>query len=239
MSYQPSEQLKAYVKNEDIKILGITGKMFSGKDTVAEFIHFAFRNSRITSFAYPMKQMLIDYFGFTYENLYTVEGKNSYNEFWEMTNRDALQKIGTECFRNNFHVDTWLKTMEVNIRNNLTPIIIIPDVRFLNEAELISALGGSILKIVRDGVKRDPNQMAHASETMIDQIPYDMLLVNDKDRVTLFESTLFLLEEDGILTRDDLNPNETNTIEDAVLEGEYFTAIEEHRGNDYYHCRPI
>ena len=96
MSYQPSEKLKAYVKNGNIKILGITGKMFSGKDTVAEFVHFAFRNSRITSFAYPMKQMMIDYFGFTYEDLYTVEGKNRYNEFWGMTNREALQKIGTE-----------------------------------------------------------------------------------------------------------------------------------------------
>lgn len=236
MSYQPSEKLKAYVKNGDIKILGITGKMFSGKDTVAEFVHFAFRNSRITSFAYPMKQMMIDYFGFTYEDLYTVEGKNRYNEFWGMTNREALQKIGTECFRNNFHVDTWLKTMEVNIINDLTPIIIIPDVRFPNEAELVRALDGSILKIIRDDVVRDPEQMAHASETMIDQIPYDMLVENDKDRVTLFETTLFLLEEDGILTRDDLNPNTTNTIEDAVLEDEYFTAIEEHRGSDYYHC---
>lgn len=238
MSYQPSEKLKTYVKNGNIKILGITGKMFSGKDTVAEFIHFAFRNSRITSFAYPMKQMMIDYFGFTYDDLYTVEGKNRYNEFWGMTNREALQKIGTECFRNNFHVDTWLKTMEVNIRNDLTPIIIIPDVRFLNEAELIHALGGSILKIVRDDVVRDPNQMTHASETMIDQIPYDMLLVNDNDRVTLFETTLFLLEEDGLLTRYHLNPNTANTIEDAVLEDEYFTAIEEHSGDSYRH-RPI
>lgn len=238
MSYQPSEKLKTYVKNGDIKILGITGKMFSGKDTVAEFIHFAFRNSRITSFAYPMKQMMIDYFGFTYDDLYTVEGKNRYNEFWGMTNREALQKIGTECFRNNFHVDTWLKTMEVNIRNDLTPIIIIPDVRFLNEAELIHALGGSILKIIRDDVVRDPNQMTHASETMIDQIPYDMLLVNDRDRVTLFETTLWLLEEDGLLTRYHLNPNTANTIEDAVLEDEYFTAIEEHSGDSYRH-RPI
>ena len=238
MNYQPSEKLKTYVKNGNIKILGITGKMFSGKDTVAEFIHFAFRNSRITSFAYPMKQMMIDYFGFTYDDLYTVEGKNRYNEFWGMTNREALQKIGTECFRNNFHVDTWLKTMEVNIRNDLTPIIIIPDVRFLNEAELIHALGGSILKIVRDDVVRDPNQMTHASETMIDQIPYDMLLVNDRDRVTLFETTLWLLEEDGLLTRYHLNPNTANTIEDAVLEDEYFTAIEEHSGDSYRH-RPI
>ena len=238
MSYQPSEKLKAYVKNGNIKILGITGKMFSGKDTVAEFVHFAFRNSRITSFAYPMKQMMIDYFGFTYEDLYTVEGKNRYNEFWGMTNREALQKIGTECFRNNFHVDTWLKTMEVNIINDLTPIIIIPDVRFPNEAELIHALGGSILKIIRDDVKRDQNQMTHASETMIDQISYDMLLVNDKDRTALFETTLYLLEEDGLLTRYHLNPNTANTIEDAVLEDEYFTAIEEHSGNSYRH-RPI
>lgn len=238
MSYQPSDKLKAYVKNGDIKILGITGKMFSGKDTVAEFIHFAFRNSRITSFAYPMKQMMIDYFGFTHDDLYTVEGKKRYNEFWGMTNRDALQKIGTECFRNNFHIDTWLKTMEVNIIHDPTKLIIIPDVRFPNEAELIKALGGSILKIVRDDVSRDPNQIAHASESLIDQIPHDMLLVNDKDRTSLFETTLWLLEEDGILTRYMLNPHIPNTIDDTVLEDEYFTAIEEHTG-DHFRNRPI
>lgn len=233
MSYQPSDRVKECVKNGDLKILGITGKMFSGKDTVAEFLHFAFRNSRITSFAYPMKQMMIDYFGFTHDDLYTIEGKNSYNDFWGMTNRDALQKIGTECFRNNFHTDTWLKTMEVNIINNPTKLIIIPDVRFPNEAELVHALDGSILKIVRDDVVRDPKQMTHASETMIDQISYDMLLINNKDKASLFETTLWLLEEDGILTRNMLNPHIPNTIDDAVLEDEYFTAIEEHTGNHF------
>ena len=235
MTYQPSNKLKAYVKNGDIKILGITGKMFSGKDTVAEFIHFVFRNSKITSFAYPMKQMMIDYFGFTHEDLYTVEGKNHYNEFWGMTNRDALQKIGTECFRNNFHVDTWLKTMEVNIFNDPTKLIIIPDVRFPNEAELIHALNGVILKIVRDDVVRDPNQMAHASESLIDQISHDMLIVNDKDRTSLFKSALQLMEEHQFLTRHMMNPHIPNTIDDAELEDEYFTAIEEYTGNYYRH----
>lgn len=233
MSYQPSDRVKECVKNGDLKILGITGKMFSGKDTVAEFLHFVFRNSRITSFAYPMKQMMIDYFGFTHDDLYTVEGKNSYNAFWGMTNRDALQKIGTECFRNNFHTDTWLKTMEVNIINNPTKLIIIPDVRFPNEAELVHALDGSILKIVRDDVVRDPKQMTHASETMIDQIPYDVLLVNNKNRASLFETALWLLSEKGLLTRNMLNPHIPNTIDDAVLEKEYFTAIEEYTGNHF------
>ena len=233
MSYQPSDRVKECVKNGDLKILGITGKMFSGKDTVAEFLHFVFRNSRITSFAYPMKQMMIDYFGFAHDDLYTVEGKKRYNEFWGMTNRDALQKIGTECFRNNFHTDTWLKTMEVNIINNPTKLIIIPDVRFPNEAELVHALDGSILKIVRDDVARDLKQMTHASETMIDQIPYDKLLVNNKDRASLFETALRLLGEEGLLTRNMLNPHIPNTIDDAVLEDEYFTAIEEYTGNHF------
>lgn len=233
MSYQPSDRVKECVKNGDLKILGITGKMFSGKDTVAEFLHFAYRNSRITSFAYPMKQMMIDYFGFTHDDLYTVEGKQRYNDFWGMTNRDALQRIGTECFRNNFHADTWLKTMEVNIINNPTKLIIIPDVRFPNEAELIRALDGSILKIVRDDVVRDPKQMVHASEAMVDQIPYDMLLVNNKDRASLFETALRLLSEEGILTKNMLNPHIPNTIDDAVLEDEYFTAIEEYTGNHF------
>lgn len=233
MSYQPSDRVKECVKNGDLKILGITGKMFSGKDTVAEFLHFAYRNSRITSFAHPMKQMMIDYFGFTHDDLYTVEGKKRYNDFWGMTNRDALQKIGTECFRNNFHTDTWLKTMEVNIINNPTKLIIIPDVRFPNEAELVHALDGSILKIVRDDVARDPKQMVHASEAMVDQIPYDMLLVNNKDRASLFETALRLLSEKRILTRSMLNPHIPHTIDDTVLEDEYFTAIEEYIGNHF------
>lgn len=233
MSYQPSDRVKECVKNGDLKILGITGKMFSGKDTVAEFIHFAFRNSRITSFARPLKQMMIEYFGFTVDDLYTTEGKQRYNDFWGMTNREALQRVGTECFRNNFHKDTWLKTMELNIMNKPSALIIIPDVRFPNEAELIQALDGSILKIVRDDVARDPKQMTHASETMIDQIPYDMLLVNNKDRASLFETVLRLLGEEGILTRSMLNPHIPNTIDDAVLEDEYFTAIEEYTGNHF------
>ena len=188
MAYQPSQEVLDLIQKHRITIIGITGKMMSGKDTLANFLHFSFSNSRITWFAYPMKQMMIDYFGFTKQDVYDTEGKKRYNSFWGMTNREALQKIGTDCFRNNFHRDTWLKTMEVNILQDPKQLIIIPDVRFPNEAQMINALGGVVIKLERPNNVTD-SYIQHASETSIDQIDADATIQNDRDLVTLFVST--------------------------------------------------
>lgn len=233
MEYQPSEQLKTLVKDKGIRIIGITGQMMSGKDTTAEFIQFAFCHStRITWFAYALKQMMIEYFGFTYDDLYTTEGKKRYNEFWDMTNREALQKIGTECFRNNFHKDTWLKTMEVNILKHPDKLIIIPDVRFPNEAALIRSLDGILLKIVRN-TNRDDQQMQHASETEINNIRCDAQIVNQGTRQELFETVLTTLHYLGIMEQISLSPRLPGSTLDRVLEAEYFAALKQFTGTNY------
>ena len=192
MSYHPSQKILDLIKKNNITIIGITGKMMSGKDTLANFLHFSFSNSRITWFAYPMKQMMIDYFGFTEHDVYDTEGKKRYNSFWGMTNREALQRIGTDCFRNNFHRDTWLKTMEVNIIQDLKQLIIIPDVRFPNEAQMINTLGGVVIKLERPNNVTD-KYTQHTSETSIDQIDADATIQNDRDLVNLFVSTFVVL----------------------------------------------
>lgn len=225
--YEPCDKVKQCVKENGVSILGITGKMMSGKDTAAEFIRFAFcHDSRITWFARPLKQMMIEYFGFTVDDLYTTEGKQRYNDFWGMTNREALQRVGTECFRNNFHKDTWLKTMELNIMNRPSKLIIIPDVRFPNEADLIHGLGGTLIKIDRN-IQRDDQQMKHASETEIDHLPCDGVIKNIGTRVEFFKSVLRTLDYFGFTEGLQLSPRLPGTTLDRVLESEYFSALGE------------
>ena len=158
------KETAAICEQKNQYIIGITGKMGCGKDTVAEFIKCAFAHTEIIPFAKPLKDMMIEYFGMTHDDVYTQKGKESFNPFWGMTNREALQKVGTECFRNNFHPDTWLKLMELNIRKSNAKVIVVPDVRFEKEFELLRNLGGATIKIIRPDSERTEAYTQHASE---------------------------------------------------------------------------
>lgn len=167
------------IKEKNISIIGFTGKMMCGKDTAASLIHNMINtNSKIIYYADALKGIMMDYFGFTRHQLYDQDGKQEFNEFWGMTNREAMQKIGTDCFRNNFHPDTWIKCMEVAISmlpNNT--LALIPDVRFDNEYQLIHDLGGYVIKLVRDNTPViDKDYTNHVSEA---GCKYDILLENN------------------------------------------------------------
>lgn len=149
-----------------MNIIGITGAAGSGKDTLAEMI----KDDGWERFAYAdaLKHICMDYLGLSYNDAYTQEGKLRYNDFWGMTNREILQKIGTEAMRNGFCKDVWIKIAELKLKDMLDKgkKIIVTDVRFDNEAELIEKLGGCVIKIVRNinhnGLSE--KEQAHPSE---------------------------------------------------------------------------
>ena len=80
-------------------IVGITGKIGSGKSTIAEILT---KHGYIEySMAYPLKE-IGKLFGFTNEQLYgTQEQKLQIHNHWGISARTFLQKIGTELFREN------------------------------------------------------------------------------------------------------------------------------------------
>jgi hypothetical protein len=63
--------------------------------------------------------------------------------------RLALQVIGTEALRNNFHQDLWFLTLQNRIRKNPNQNVVISDVRFPNEIKFIQEQKGVLVKINR------------------------------------------------------------------------------------------
>lgn len=173
---------------EDIKLIGLVGAAGSGKDTVADSLkEYGWEKF---AFAKALKDMCIEYLGLSYDDAYTQEGKMKFNKFWGMTNREILQKVGTEAFRNGFHKDTWVKIAELKITKLLNEgkKIIVTDCRFDNEAELIEKLGGIVMKVERENYDTNltSSEMTHASEKGVDNKYVARTILNDRN-ITLLK----------------------------------------------------
>jgi len=163
-----------------VRVIGVCGAAGVGKDTFARY--FLHDNWKVDHFADPLKDLLIDHFGFTWHDLYTRCGKASFNERWGMTNREALQRFGTDALRNNFCYDVWVKVMELRIEKNLAErnSIIIPDTRFDNEADLIHRFGGLVFRVDRriDSLL-SKKEIVHASEAGVSDSLVDEVVANN------------------------------------------------------------
>lgn len=157
-----------------MKIIGITGQARAGKDSVAKILVEEFDFERV-ALADPLKQMALAIDPFVesevfhdshlFERLSDVIRERG----WEKAKaypdvRRLLQRIGTEGVRNvlgeNVWVDTLLKKLHPAGR------YVVPDVRFLNEAEAIRNVGGQVWRVTRPGFDGD----GHASETEMKDI---------------------------------------------------------------------
>ena len=90
-----------------------------------------------------------------------------------------MQKIGM-AFRDNLNKDIWIKVLENKIKNTKKNIVI-PDVRFENEVNMINNYGFCV------GVKRPGyNGDAHRSEHGLDNIELPIVFNNDKSQEMLY-----------------------------------------------------
>lgn len=170
-------------------LIGLTGKKQSGKDTVAEHLIEEYGFTRY-AFADPIKEACQAIFGFTKEQCWGKE-KELIDPFWHISPRKALQIIGTELFQfelpkyapelaeigRTFWVQRFALWYEKFLEKYPDGGVVISDVRFPFEADMIKSLGGTIIKIVRPSEQY--NDM-HSSETEMDQIQYDYLLNNTR-----------------------------------------------------------
>ncbi|MCK9609186.1 MAG: hypothetical protein M0R33_22350 [Methylomonas sp.] len=192
------------------ELIGIVAGKQAGKTTIAAYLHEKYGYTT-TSIAEPLKLALKDIFGFTDEQLYDSK-KEVADEFWQITPRYALQFIGTELFRDGLskyapHIgaDIWAMSAERRIQQYLQnkDKVVVDDIRFPNEAEVIRKLGGILIRVTRPDVESAADSHLrsrrafgeHISEQLHAQIHADYEIVNDKSLQHLFS------EIDGIIAR--------------------------------------
>lgn len=142
----------------NVKVIGIYGKKFNGKDTIADYLVQNYGFTKV-SLADSLKRGVQEIFGLTDNQLWGNQ-KEFVDSYWNISPREILQVVGTECFRNTFgnifpHIgeNFWIlslnrrinKLIESGIKN-----IVIADIRFPNEQELIQRYNGILIHVKRE-----------------------------------------------------------------------------------------
>jgi len=159
-------------------LIGLVGKIESGKTTVANFIKEQWGDTILIAFADPLKEMILKAGLCTKEELWGKKTKFS---------RLMMQKIGTEIFRNQIDKNYWIKKTDEKIKNSKSKNIVVHDVRFIDEAICIKKNHGLLVKIIRPEKKlgffselfKDSLEKNHISEVEQDLIKPDIIIDND------------------------------------------------------------
>jgi len=167
-------------------VIGISGKIGSGKDAFADlFIEHViqeygpiFENKK---FAYNLKKIVSILAGVPMEDVLSREGKLKYLEDWGMTIGEMQQLVGTEAVRNNIHNDAWVLSLFGTYEED-QDYWIVTDVRFKNEAKIIKEKGGILIRLEGDPLNSkagDDRNMTHQSEIDLDDyVGFDYVYQN-------------------------------------------------------------
>ena len=170
------------------KIIGITGSAGSGKDTIGDILVNNFPNWEKVSFANHLKDVTALLFGFDRKMLAgeTPEDRairEQPDKFWsekmgkDFTPRFALQYLGTNLLRNQLHQNIWVDCLERKIMES-DKNIVITDVRFPNEIDMIRNVGGEIWRVERGELplwyKKVEELQIVGSESFIQNISNDV-----------------------------------------------------------------
>lgn len=157
-----------------MRLIGIAGQARSGKDTLASYMLDNLDGIWLrSSFADPIKDMLraigVDC---------SDDAKAVIDEYFGVTPRHMMQTLGTEWGRNLIDNDIWVKAFA---RLNAGMCVIVPDVRFENEAELVRQHGVLIHLTGRGGIAGN-----HVSENPIGFKEGDIVIDNSRDLAWLY-----------------------------------------------------
>ena len=143
-----------------MKLIGLSGLIGSGKNTVAEILA-EYHGFKPVAFADALKDVCSVIFCWPRELL---EGNTHESRLWRdqvdtwwslklgipnFTPRYALQNIGTNLFREHFHTDIWVLTVERIIESQQHDNIVVTDCRFFNELDIVKKHGGATWRVKR------------------------------------------------------------------------------------------
>jgi hypothetical protein len=159
----------------------------SGKTTIANFLVEEHNYHRIP-FADPLKLMmraLLQSFGYTVSTadrlLNEPELKERILPELGVTPRYMMQTLGTEWGRKLIHSEIWLLAWKRSVEElGIYGNVVVDDVRFPNELEIVKSVPDSALWWVeRPSVPVASSVMAHSSQQPLDQFQFDITFVNN------------------------------------------------------------
>ena len=170
-----------------MKLNGIHGKARTGKDTAARYLvenHGFLRRA----FADPLKLAAQQMFGLSEDETWSEEIKDVVIPYWGRSPRNLFQLLGTEGGRNVFGEDLWTQVWgKFYMEHREHMHIVVPDVRFDNEADLIRSLVGQIIILTSNRATTLSNTaQKHASEAGIKPSSEDIPLDNSKTYQALY-----------------------------------------------------
>jgi hypothetical protein len=209
-------------------IIGINGKIGSGKDTVGKIIQCLTQgiNSekqivdycngvkitgfdwKLKKFAGKLKQIASLLTGIPVEKFEDQEFKQKHMGLeWEMTYREFLQKLGTEAMRDGLHTNVWVNALFADYRlwsdgrKDWYPNWIITDMRFPNEMKAVEEREGITIRVHRDlhNGNAHISPIPHASETALDNAKFDYEIINDGTIEDLVEKVREILIKEEII----------------------------------------
>jgi len=194
------------IKGNNMAIISISGKIGSGKDTIADIImqYTPYHRWQVKKFAGKLKDIAEILTGVPKINFEDQEFKQQdMGPEWGMTYRDLLQKLGTEAMRSGLHKNVWVNALFSDYQFNIEedeqiPYWIITDSRFPNELAAVKKHNGIAIKVIRDS--GNTIGTTHTSETALDDYTeWDYVINNNGTLEELKTQVLSILEKESLL----------------------------------------
>lgn len=185
------------------KLVGVIGRAQHGKSTVGAILeeHMGFRPvafadalrdamtklDPIVALRWDSNDNVKEYVRYT-DAIKEYGYETAKADFSEV--RRLLQVFGTEVVRDLFGPDAWVDALDKTVFDDEDELeqFVITDVRFPNEAEYVRRNNGILIKVTRPDYHNGVDAK-HASEALVDTLPWDYSAVNsgsiDDLRVTV------------------------------------------------------
>ncbi len=161
------------------KLIGLNGTMGCGKSEAFKAIkaYAGNRETVLVKFAQPlydMQELIYDRIKSVYSRPDTF-----------IKDRKLLQWLGTDWGRDTISTNLWVDIWKTEVERNIAKgaLVVCDDVRFDNEASVVKAMGGTIVRIIsnRTAERIDTNAgiKSHASEAGIAHEFVDIFMENN------------------------------------------------------------
>jgi hypothetical protein len=165
-----------------MKLVGLLGTKGVGKDTVADYMvsHYNFEKR---AFASPIKEACAILFQLPISKFEGEDKEVCDVHHHGLSPRQMMQLLGTDFFRDQVSQDFWIDHFKkwYAARDSSRPVVV-TDVRFQNEVDVIKALGGTVVRIIRPrgGIGRHTRPDAHITERGVGSLQgVDATIEND------------------------------------------------------------